>query len=188
MRVRYVLTALPVAIATGVLCVGGLSRLAMSLLASRNPQAHGRTTDDGFEMGVVTLSGSANLAVVGVAVGVVGWLTYLVARPLLFGPAWFRWFCLSIPPGVVAASLVVHPDGVDFTVLEPLWLTVGLFVAVPATYGPLMHAVMLRVGGVPPGVAVAERAPQVAWTLRGAFVVLAVVALIELVGDVAALA
>lgn len=187
-RVRYVLTALPVAVAAGVFCVGVLSRLAMSLLASRNPQAHGRTTDDGFEMGVVTLDGSANLAVVGIAVGVVGWLTYLVARPLLFGPAWFRWFCLSVPPAVVAASLVVHPDGVDFTVLGPLWLTVGLFVAVPATYGPLVHAVMLRVGGVPPGVALAARAPRVAWTLRGGFVVLAVVALVTLVRDVASLA
>ena len=188
MRVRYVLTALVVALATGVFCVGGLSRLAMSLLASRNPQADGRTSDDGFEMGVVTFAGSANLVVLGLVVGVAGWLTYLVARPLLFGPAWFRWFCLSIPPGVVAASLIVHPDGVDFTLLGPLWLTVGLFVLVPAVYGPLMHLAMVRVGGTPPGAELASRAPAVAWTLRAFFVALSVLALVSLVGDVRTLA
>ena len=188
MRVRYVMTALAVALATGVLCVGGLSRLAMSLLASRNPQARGRTSDDGFEMGVVTFDGSANLAVLGLFVGVAGWLTYLVARPLLFGPAWFRWFCLSIPPGVVVASLVVHPDGVDFTLLGPLWLAVGLFVAVPAVYGPMVHGAMVRLGGTPPGAELASRAPAVAWTLRAFFVALTVLALVSLVGDVRTLA
>ena len=188
MRVRYVLTALVVAVVTGVLCVGGLSRLAMSLLASRNPQAHGRTSDDGFEMGVVTLDGSMNLVALGAMVGVAGWMVYLVARPLLFGPEWFRWFCLSVPPGVVVASMVVHPDGVDFTVLGPLWLTVGLFVLVPATYGPLMHLAMLRVGGTPPGAALADGAPAVAWTLRAFFVALSVLALVSLVGDIQTLA
>ena len=187
MRVRYVLMALVVAVATGLFCVGVLSRLAMSLLASRNPQADGRTSDDGFEMGVVTLAGSVNLAVVGIPLGIVGWLTYLVARPLLVGPAWFQWFSLTVPPGVVAASLVVHPSGVDFTVLEPLWLAVGLFVAVPATYGPIMHAVMLRVGGTPPGMRVAGRAPVVAWALRGLFAAWATLALVSLWRDVLAL-
>ena len=188
MRVRYVLTALVVALVTGVVCVGGLSRLAMSLLASRNPQARGRLSDDGFEMGVVTLDGSMNLVVLGLGVGVVGWLVYLVARPLLFGPTWFRWFCLSVPPGVVVASMVVHPDGVDFTVLGPLWLTVGLFVAVPAAYGPLMHLAMLRVGGTPLGAGLADHAPAVAWTLRGCFIALSGLGLALLVGDLRTLA
>ena len=187
MRVRYVLMALVVAVATGLFCVGVLSRLAMSLLARENPQAHGLISDDGFEMGVVTLAGSVNLAVVGIPLGIVGWLTYLVARPLLVGPAWFQWFSLTVPPGVVAASLVVHPSGVDFTVLEPLWLAVGLFVAVPATYGPIMHAVMLRVGGTPPGMRVAGRAPVVAWALRGLFAAWATLALVSLWRDVLAL-
>ena len=181
---RYVLTALVVALATGVFCVGGLSRLAMSLLAGRNPQAHGRLSDDGFEMGVVTLDGSLNLLAVGIPIGVIGWLTYLVARPLLFGPPWFRWFCLSVPPGVVAANLVVHPAGVDFTVLGPLWLAVGLFVAVPAAYGPLMHLVMLRVAGTPPGTG---WPPAIAWSLRTIFAAGAVVSCVLLVRDLGAL-
>ena len=37
--------------------------------------------------------------------------------------------------GVVSAAFLVHRDGVDFTLLGPLWLTVGLFVALPALYG-----------------------------------------------------
>ena len=187
MRVRYVLTTLVVAVLTGVFCVGVVARLAMSLLASRNPAAAGRLSDDGFEMGRVTLSGSANLAVVGIGVGIVGWLTYLIARPLLVGPAWFRWFSLSIPPAVVAANLLVHPTGVDFTVLGPLWLTVGLFVAVPALYGPLLHATMLRIGGTPVGAGLAERAPAAAWFLRTVFAALAVSSLVALVDDVRAL-
>ena len=121
----------------------------------------------------------------GIFIGVVGWLTYLVARPLLFGPTWFRWFCLSIPPGVVAASLIVHPDGIDFTALGPLWLTVGLFVAVPAAYGPLMHAVMIRVGGTPPG---AGMSPDIAWILRTLFAAWTVFSFVRLVQDVRALA
>ncbi len=179
--VRYVLTAFVVALVTGVVCVGGLSRLAMSLLASRNPQAHGRLSDDGFEMGVVTLDGSLNLASVGIAIGVIGWLTYLIARPLLFGPTWFQWFSLSIPPGIVAANLIVHPSGIDFTVLEPLWLAVGLFVAVPATYGPLMHAVMLRAGGTPPGMGLSR---EVAWILRTIFIAGTVTSFVLLVQDI----
>lgn len=179
--VRYVLTALVVALVTGVVCVGGLSRLAMSLLASRNPQAHGRLSDDGFEMGVVTLDGSLNLASVGIAIGVIGWLTYLIARPLLFGPTWFQWFSLSIPPGVVAANLIVHPAGIDFTVLGPLWLTVGLFVAVPAAYGPLIHAVMLRAGGTPPGMGLS---PEVKWILRTLFAAGTVTSFVLLVQDI----
>ncbi len=184
MRVRYVLAALVVAVATGVFCVGVLSRLAMSLIARQNPQAHGLISDDGFEIGIVTLDGSVDLATVGIPVGIVGWLTYLVARPLLVGPAWFQWFSLSIPPAVVAASLVVHPTGVDFTLLEPLWLTVGLFIAVPAAYGPIMHAVMLRVAGTPPGLGLAQRWPVVAWTFRGLFAAWASAALLTLWQDV----
>lgn len=187
MRVRYVLTTLVVAVLTGVFCTGVLSRLAMSMLASRNPAAAGRISDDGFEMGRVTLAGSANLAVLGIGIGIVGWLTYLVARPLLFGPVWLQWFSLSISPAVVAASLIVHPTGVDFTLLGPLWLTVGLFLAVPATYGPLLHAVMLRVGGTPLGAGLAERAPAVAWFARTVFAAWTVMALLALVGDVRAL-
>ncbi len=173
MRARYVLSALVVAVVTGVFCVGVLSRLAMSLLARQNPQAHGRISDDGFEMGVVTLDGLVNLALVGVAVGIVGWLTYLVARPLLVGPAWFQWFSISVPPGVVAGSLVVHPTGVDFSLL--------------AAYGPLMHAVMLRAGGTPPGLELVGRAPAAAWVLRGVFAAWATIALVSLWRDVLAL-
>ena len=168
MRARYVLSALVVAVATGVFCVGVLSRLAMSLLARQNPQAHGRISDDGFEMGVVTLDGSVNLAVVGVAVGIVGWLTYLVARPLLVGSAWFQWFSISVPPGVVAGSLVVHPTGVDFILLEPLWLAIGLFVAVLAV-PPADACRDAPRGWYAAGSGLVGRAPAAAWVLRGVF-------------------
>ena len=112
-RARYVLSALVVAVATGVFCVGVLSRLAMSLLARQNPQAHGRISDDGFEMGVVTLDGSVNLAVVGVAVGIVGWLTYLSRRlgnlpplpaPVRIEPVGALGWLLTLSPEPMTAS------------------------------------------------------------------------------------
>ncbi|MGH3334864.1 MAG: hypothetical protein ACRDOZ_03520 [Nocardioides sp.] len=43
---------------SGALAVGVLGRLAMLLLAQLNPLATGVTSDDGFEIGQFTLSGS----------------------------------------------------------------------------------------------------------------------------------
>jgi hypothetical protein len=36
--------------------------------------------------------------------------------------------------GVAVAAPIVHPDGVDFTLLSPLWLAIALFVAIPFLY------------------------------------------------------
>jgi hypothetical protein len=57
-------------------------------------------------------------------------------RPWLFGGL----------TGLVGGSLVIHPDGVDFTLLEPLWLAIVLFVLLPAAYG--LAVASLAVGGV----------------------------------------
>ena len=127
------------------LVVGGIGgRLAMLLLAVRNPDATGRTSDDGFTMGQFTLSGTANLLVVATVIGVLGGGIYLALRELMIGPRWFRLCSISIGPAVVVGALVVHPDGVDFTVLGPLWLAVSLFVLVPAVYAVLLSVVADR--------------------------------------------
>jgi len=71
---------------------------------------------------------------------------------------------------------VIHPAGVDFQVLEPTWLAVATFVAVPAVFGfALVHAVD------------AVAAPT-SWTARGharwvvPFAALALVPEVVLVG------
>lgn len=123
---------------SGAVVVGVLSRLAMMLLAVLNPGAAGLTSDDGFTMGQFTLSGSLQLALSGVQLGVLGAWFYLVVRGLMVGPAWFRLLSISLGPGVVVV-VGVHTDGVDFTLLDPPALAAAMFVALPTLYVALLH-------------------------------------------------
>lgn len=115
----------------GFVVAGWGTRLAMMLLAGLNPAVHGRVSDDGFVMGRFVLGDTLGLVAFGTVVGVVAGLVFLVVRGLRFGPQWFRTASMVVGPGVVVASLLVHADGIDFVVLQPLWLTVGLFVGLP---------------------------------------------------------
>lgn len=124
---------------SGIFAVGVLARLAMMLLAAMNPAAHGVTSDDGFEIGQLTLSGSLQLLLAGLQLGVVGAAAYVAVRGLLIGPPWFRLLSISLGPAVVVGAIIVHTDGVDFTLLDPPVLAAGLFVAVPAVYVALLH-------------------------------------------------
>jgi hypothetical protein len=111
----------------------------MFVLVELNPIADGLTSDDGFEMGRFTLSGSLNLLfLVGTLFGVLGAGVYVVLRRLAIGPRWFRVLSMSIGGGTVVGSQIIHVDGVDFALLDPLWLTVSLFIAVPAVFVALV--------------------------------------------------
>jgi len=127
--------------ACGVFAVGILSRLAMLLLAHLNPSAAGVTSDDGFVMGQFTLSGSLQLAGVGLQLGVTGAAFYVALRGLIIGPPWFRLLSISLGPAVVAGAVAVHTDGIDFHILEPTWLAAALFIAIPGIYAALLHVI-----------------------------------------------
>jgi hypothetical protein len=46
--------------------------------------------------------------------------------------------------------MIVHTDGIDFRLLEPTWLAIGLFVAIPGVYAALLTLLAeraLRPGG-----------------------------------------
>lgn len=121
------------------LLVGGVGgRLAMMLLARLSPETAGITSDDGFVIGQLTLSGTVNLLVVATVIGVLGAGIYVVLRNLMIGPRWFQILSISLGPGVVVGAMLVHTDGVDFTFLRPTWLAVALFVAIPALYAALL--------------------------------------------------
>jgi hypothetical protein len=123
------------------LLVGGVGgRLAMLLLARLNPEAAGLTSDDGFTIGQFSAA-TFNLLVVGTAFGVLGAGVYVVLRGLMIGPRWFRLLSISLGPAVVVGSQIVHADGVDFTVLDPAWLGVALFVLIPGVYALLLAVV-----------------------------------------------
>jgi hypothetical protein len=73
---------------------------------------------------------------------------------------------------------------VDFTLLEPLWLAVALFVAIPALYGVLLALVVEARAPAPPGWG---RLEIVRWALRGVATAVVIVAFLDLVADVAEL-
>jgi hypothetical protein len=117
--------------------VGGLGgRLAMLLLRVTSPDSvTGVESDDGFTIGQVTVGGTYNLVVLGAAAGVIGAAAYLAVRPWLVGPLWLRRATVGATAGALVGSMLIHADGVDFTLLEPLWLAVSLFIALPTIAG-----------------------------------------------------
>lgn len=126
-------------IPTGVVLVGVGSRLAMLLLRVTSPKrVHGVTSDDGFTIGQFTVGGTYNLLMIGAAVGVIGAIVYRLVAPWLVGPNWFRRVTTGLGSGVVVGSMLIHSDGIDFNVLKPMWLAIGLFVALPALFGSLI--------------------------------------------------
>lgn len=135
-RLRVLVVA---GVPVGVVVVGIGSRLAMLLLRLTSPErVRGVESDDGFTIGQVTLAGSYNLLVLGAAVGIVGAAVYRAVAPWLIGRTWFRRFTTASASGAVVGSMLIHADGVDFTVLRPTWLAIALFVALPATFGALI--------------------------------------------------
>src|SRR5688500_2198501 len=110
----------------------------MMLLARLNPEVSGITSDDGFTIGQFTLSDTAGLLVLATFIGVFGAGVYVVVRPLMIGPRWFQVLSVAGGAGVVAGAVIVHTDGVDFRLLDPAWLAIALFVAIPGTYAGLL--------------------------------------------------
>ncbi|MEX0782535.1 MAG: hypothetical protein WD557_07795 [Dehalococcoidia bacterium] len=125
------------------LTVGGVGgRLAMLLLRLTSSDAvNGVESDDGFEIGQFTLAGTFSLLIATMLFGGVVGLFIVLARA--FMPwQWVTW-AWGLVGAVVGGSLIVHDGGVDFELLEPAWLAVALFVALPAV-GVLAMAWLAR--------------------------------------------
>jgi len=132
--VRDVADRILVGAAAGALAgavVGGVGgRLVMLLLRlTSDPIVLGVTSDDGFEIGRFTLGGSVNLAGGMAAAGAANGALYVVLRSSI--PARLRAVLWPAFAAAVGGSQFVHADGVDFTLLDPLWLAVVSFVALP---------------------------------------------------------
>jgi hypothetical protein len=140
-----ILAGIPV----GVVVAGIGSRIAMLLLRLTSPDTvRGVTSDDGFTIGRVTVGGTYNLLMIGAAVGLIGAGAYRVVGPRLVGPVWLRHLTVAAACAAVVGAMLVHADGVDFTLLQPTWLAIGLFVALPglfgASIGPAVEAAARR--------------------------------------------
>jgi hypothetical protein len=136
--------------ASGALVGGAGGRLAMLVLRlTSGPSIHGLESDDGFTMGVVS-SQTTFLVLFTAVIGAVGGLVYVVVRGWL--PSTRRSWLFAALTGLVGGALVIHPQGVDFTLLEPAWLAIVLFVLLPAAYGLAVAALAerwLRAGDPP---------------------------------------
>jgi len=131
---RDVATVVVVGAAAGALAglvVGGIAgRLVMfALRALSDPIVIGATSDDGFEIGRFTLGGSLQLAGAMAAAGAANGILYVVLRDAI--PARARAPLWSLFAAAVGGSQFVHADGIDFTLLDPLWLAVLSFVLLP---------------------------------------------------------
>lgn len=130
-------------VSVGILVIGLGSRLAMLVLRITSPHyVVGMESDDGFEIGRLTLSGSYQLLALGAVVGVIGALGYVAVAPWLIGPGWFRRLTVGLTAGALVGSLVIVPGGVDLTFLQPTWLAVALFVGLPVVTGIAMTVVV----------------------------------------------
>ncbi len=164
--------------------VGGLGgRLFMFALAQLNPEETGVKTDDGFEMGRFTTSGTLNLLVITTVIGIIGGLVFLALRGLRFGPHWFRILSMPVGATIVVGSLLVHSDGVDFTLLQPVGLAVAMTLSVPFLYTLMLVEIADRWLGEESRIWQATPA-VVLWLARAALTALVVVSLIGLVSTV----
>jgi hypothetical protein len=176
----------------GFLCglvIGGIGgRLAMLLLRlTTGSEVAGLESDDGFTMGSFT---SATLFLVGMAsfVGAFLGIIYSFIRGWL--PERSRRLATATFLGLIGGAAIIHPGGVDFTALRPLWLAIALFILLPGLFGYALSATVDRLlerpaGRVVPwlGLAVAMFALVVIGVdgLRGGLIVPAlVVALVAL--------
>ncbi len=119
---------------TGFVVGGILGRLAMLVLRlTSGDRVTGVITDDGFEVGRMTLGGSLGLALGYTGLGVVLGLLYALARRFL--PRRGRIIAWSAVTAALGGATFVHADGIDYLVLEPLWLAIAFFVGLPALAG-----------------------------------------------------
>jgi hypothetical protein len=177
--------------------VGGIGgRLAMLLLRLTSPDAVvGLTTDDGFEIGVISTSTFPFLAAMTMLGGINGAL-YAGLRGTI--PARLRLPLWTMGWACIVGAGVVHDDGIDFVVLDPLWLAIALFVLLPGAAAAVVVLLAERWSALPPWGSRRRSALLVVAALASSFgavvalgvavLMLAVFALLERVGSWAALA
>jgi hypothetical protein len=132
-------------------------------------------SDDGFRIGQVTLGGTYALVMIGVGIGMVGACAYLRVRTWLVGPVWLRRATTGAASAAVAGSGLLHDDGIDFHVLTPVWLGMGLFVLLPAVFGVAVATWVDRIHPLDGGGSLEATARRASWRRWAPVVVLVVV-------------
>lgn len=189
-RLESVLVTVAVGGAVGVVAgvvwggIGG--RLAMRIVMLTSSDAvRGVTSDDGFEIG--TVSGATVFLFIfsGVLGGLAGLCVGLV-RTLLGGRTSLVASGVGVAVALGAGASIVHTDGVDFRFLEPLWLTIGLFVFLPGAWA--ISVVVITDWLLVSGRVVQHRlrGPESAWTQTIGWFIVCIIAVLgghDLLGD-----
>lgn len=136
----------------GGFLVGGVGgRIAMRIVTLQSDaRFNGVTTDDGAQVGDITLTGTLVLVSFLTVAGAAGALAYLLLRRALPEDRRWRAASFAVFTGLAGGALVVDADGIDFAVLGHRWTSVALFVALPTIYGAVVSLVaerLLRPGG-----------------------------------------
>ena len=161
--------------------VGGLGgRMAMFILrVTSDASVIGIQSDDDFTIGRISTD-SIFLIGATTLIGTLLAFAYLLVRRWL--PEGQRPLQAALFFGLVGGAAVIKPDGVDFTLLSPLWLAVVLFVALPATYGWLMARIVERLIARPGHLRKARVAGIIGFAVVGFFglmtVIIAVVGMV----------
>lgn len=135
---RQLLPALIASAIAGFLVGGVGGRLAMFVLRlTSRAEVIGVESDDGFIIGRFSID-TLNLLLGAtiVATLVIGPIFALLR---LWLPQRLRSPIFALFFGLVGGATIVHADGVDFQVLSPRLLAIGLFVALPAAFGAVLE-------------------------------------------------
>jgi hypothetical protein len=121
--------------ASGLVWGGIGGRIAMRVIfLTSSEHVRGLTSDDGFEIGTISAATVFLLIFTTILGGIAG-LGVGILRMVTFGPTWAVASGTSLATAALVGGSIVHTDGVDFRFLDPLWLTVGLFVLIPGLWG-----------------------------------------------------
>lgn len=127
------------------------------VLLTSSDNVRGVTSDDGFEIGTISAA-TIFLLIFTTILGAIAGFAYGLVRMFTAGPTWAVSFGTGVAAASIGGAVIVHTDGVDFRFLEPLWLTVGLFVLIPGLWGASIVVVTERIlrsrfmTGLPPQV------------------------------------
>ncbi|MEO3787191.1 hypothetical protein ABGB12_28025 [Actinocorallia sp. B10E7] len=120
----------------GLLVGGVLGRLAMFVLRLTSPQASmGLTTDADSTIGEWSLK-TFELLEVGIAMGAQVGALYMLVRPWLAER--HRPAMTGVFGALIGGAMFIRTDGVDFYAVEPLYLTVPVFIVLPGLFGWLL--------------------------------------------------
>jgi hypothetical protein len=130
--------------AAGLVWGGIGGRIAMRVVfLTSDERVRGLESDDGFEIGTISNATIFLLIVTTIFGGFAGFGVGII-RMVTSGPTWAVAIGTSLATASFVGAIIVNPDGVDFRLLDPLWLTVGLFVLIPGLWGATVVVVTER--------------------------------------------